>query len=555
MAIGNISHPPTGDRAFSLIEVVIAIALAAILASVAVVSLSGTKAAVEQTKLKVDVNKLNALVSSYLADGGSLEGLTTPQSVIDQLKTVRTNADAKRQAGALTGRYVDVRLAARMLTTGEMAGSEPRAVWNTATQRFDIVATAGRAGVADFYLDDALADALYPTETRTRTAMLYNGANGWVWSSGTYSPQSFLTPVNATLSIQDNLFDPATAPPTDSETTSGSTTSGGSTSGGTTSGSTTSGSTTSGGTTSGSTTSGSTTSGGTTSGGTTGTTTPTTLPKPINQPNGGTYTEAAFPGTVTINANGAPANGSVLKYRKNGGSWTNYTGPIPVVSGDKIESRNYTTDAVLYKDSSIDSDTYYKLVASFTGTHTPGWTNVAGGPNLKYSTDNADPDNVTLSHGDTRLDLGGGEYLDAGVENRMDFTRSTFSSVAANTDFNLGEIIILNGTTFNDSEATSATLRLSMAVTQPVTQSGTVNINFAMVSTPNTSDRLASADTVTVQNPTTTFTVTTGGVTYTLQVKLVSLDSDSGVVSGNTFYIYEGASARAALVGKFVSNR
>ncbi|WP_075089009.1 choice-of-anchor K domain-containing protein [Verrucomicrobium spinosum] len=88
-----------------------------------------------------------------------------------------------------------------------------------------------------------------------------------------------------------------------------------------------------------------------------------------------------------------------------------------------------------------------------------------------------------------------------------------------------------------------------------MTQSGTIDINFTMVSTPNTSDRLASADTVTVQNPTTSFKVTTGGVTYTLQVRLVSLDADSGVVSGNTFYIYEGASARAALVGKFVSNK
>lgn len=554
MALANYRHQNQLRPGFTLVELILAIAITSVLAAVVVVNMTGTKAAAEQTKLRVDVNKLNNLISLYVADGGSLAGASNAQTVVDKLKTVRTNADAKLQAGALTGRYVDIRLAAKVQSSSEAATSAPRAVWNATTQRFDIVSSPGAAGVSDFVLDDALAEVLYPTESRARTAMQYNGANGWVWSMDPYTRNNtFLTPANATLSLQDNVFDPNTAPPT--ETTSGSTTSGSTTSGSTTSGSTTSGSTTSGSTTSGSTTSGSTTSGGTTSGGTTGVTTPTTLPKPINQPNGATYSEANFPATVTINKNGAPAVGSVLRYRKNGGTWTDYTGPISVVSGDKIESKNFTTLPLLYSDGSADSDTYYKLVASFTGSHTPIWTSVAGGSNLKHTTDNSDPDSITVSHGDTRLDLGGGQYLDAGVENRMDFNRNNFSGVAANTDFNLGEMVILNGTTFNDSEATSATLRLTVALTQPVTQSGTLNINFTMVSTPNTSDRLASADTVTVQNPTTSFTVTTGGVTYTLQVRLVSLDADSGVVSGNTFYIYEGASARAALVGKFVSNK
>ncbi|WP_075089010.1 choice-of-anchor K domain-containing protein [Verrucomicrobium spinosum] len=401
--------------------------------------------------------------------------------MVDKLKTVRTNADAKLQAGALTGRYVDIRLAARVQNSTEASTSAPRALWNSTTKRFDIVSAPGAAGVSDFVLDDALAETLYPTESRTRTTMQYNGANGWVWApDGNNRNNAFLNPANATLSLQDNVFDPTIAPPTETtsgsttsgsttsgsttsgSTTSGSTTSGSTTSGSTTSGSTTSGSTTSGSTTSGSTTSGSTTSGGTTSGGTTGATTPTTLPKPINQPNGATYSEANFPATVTINSNGAPSVGSVLRYRKNSGSWTDYTGPIPVVSGDKIESKNFTTLPLLYKDGSSDSDTYYKLVASFTGSHTPIWTSIAGGSNLKHTTDNTDPDSITVSHGDTRLDLGGGQYLDAGVENRMDFNRSSFSGATANTDFNLGEMIILNGTTFNDSEATSATLRLTM---------------------------------------------------------------------------------------------
>ncbi|MEZ0386395.1 MAG: choice-of-anchor K domain-containing protein [Verrucomicrobium sp.] len=559
MALANYYGSQRRKHAFSLVELLLAIAITSALAAVAVVSLTGTKAAAEQTKLRVDVNKLNSLLSQYVADGGSLTGVTNPQTIIDKLKTVRTNADAKQTAGSLTGRYVDVRLAAKMQTTAEKVSTQPRAVWNATTQRFDIVTTPNTAGVQDFVLDDSLAETLYPTETRNRTAMLYNSANGWVWAyEANRTMPSLLTPVNAALNLQDNVFDPTTpvvVGTTSGGTTSGTTTSGTTTSGTTTSGTTTSGGTTSGTTTSGTTTSGTTTSGTTTSGTTTGTVTPTVLPKPINQPNGATFSEAAFPTTMTINRNGAPTDGSKLQYRKNGGAWTDYTGAISIVSGDKIESKNVTTNPALYTDSSSDSDTYFKLVASFAGSHTPSWINVAGGSNLKYTTNNTNPENITLSHGDTRLDLGGGTYLDAGVENRLDFDRDNFSGVVANTDFNLGEMIILNGTTFNDSEATSATLKLVMNLTSPVTQSGTININFTMVSTPNTSDRLASADTVTAQNPTTSFTVTTGGVTYTLQVRLVSLDTDSGTVSGNTFYIYEGASARAALVGKFVSNK
>ena len=553
--------PPRSRGGFSYVEVTVAVVIVAILASIGLAMVSKTRVSVIDTKLRTDVTKLNQIISLYLGDGGSLDSATTAQEVLDKLKTVRTNADAKRQVGALTGRGVDVRLTARMQTSAERASTSPRALWNASTKRFDIVTTQNLAGIADFVLDDSLLTVNYPTETRTRTTMLYNGNNGWVWIEGTNTAAGFLSPIDKMPPAStENLFDPTVPPVTSTTTTSGSTTSGTTTSGTTTSGTTTSGTTTSGTTTSGTTTSGTTTSGTTTSGtttsGSTTGTTVTTLPKPINTPNGGTYTTANWPATITINSNGAPATGSTLKYRINGGSWITYTSGFTINSGDKVESKNFSDLPLVYADGSIDSDTYYKLIANFTGTTVPTWTNVSGGPNLVKTISNTDPNSVVLSHGDTRLDLGGGEYLDAGVENTLTFNRvSPFSNVPANTDFALGEFVILNGTTFNDSEATSATLNIALSLTQPVTQSGNVALSLSMVSTANSSDRLASADTVTINNPTTSFTVTTGGVTYTLQVRLVSLDTDNGVVSGNTLYIYEGASARAALVGKFVSNK
>lgn len=552
------SFPPSRSRSrsgFSLLEITVTVALMGILATVAFIMVSKTRVGVVDTKLRTDVARLNNIISLYLGSGGSLDGLSNPQDVLDKLKTVRPDADAKRQVGALTGRGVDVRLTASLQSLTQKASDSPRAVWNGVTKRFDIVTTAGTQGIADFVLDDNLLTVNYPTETRARTAMLYNGSTGWVWASGSYSGAAFLNPANAALTLQENVFNPTDPPPVSTTTTSGSTTAGSTTSGTTTSGTTTSGTATSGTTTSGTTTSGTTTSGTTTSGTTTGTAL-VTLPKPINTPNGGTYSSANWPTTITINNNGAPASGSTLRYRINGGSWITYTGGFTINSGDKVESQNVTSQPLVYSSSSVDSDTYFKLVSTFTGTSVPTWSNVAGGPSLQYTTANSNPDSVTMSHGDTHLDLGGGEYLDAGVENTLTYNRvSPFSNVLPNTDFNLGEFVILNGTTFNDSEATSARLNIALNLTQPVVQSGSVALNLTMTSTANTSDRLASADTVTISNPTTSFAVTTGGVTYTLQVRLVSLEPDNGVVSGNTLYVYEGASARAALVGKFVSNK
>ena len=93
-----------------MVEILLTIALVAILSGVAFLMLSRVRVTVVDTKLKTDVVRLNQIISQYVADGGSLSGLTSAQSVLDKLKTVRTNADSKRQVGALTGRGVDIRL-------------------------------------------------------------------------------------------------------------------------------------------------------------------------------------------------------------------------------------------------------------------------------------------------------------------------------------------------------------------------------------------------------------------------------------------------------------
>ncbi|MDB6072811.1 MAG: hypothetical protein JWO89_451, partial [Verrucomicrobiaceae bacterium] len=152
-----------------------------------------------------------------------------------------------------------------------------------------------------------------------------------------------------------------------------------------------------------------------------------------------------------------------------------------------------------------------------------------------------------------RLDLGNGEYIDAGVQNTLTFTQTGFSGVAPNTPFSLGTLVMLNGTTFNNSEATSVTLHLTLTFTNPpATQN--VDIPLNLISTENSNDRTASADIVELAHPNAGVAVTVEGVSYTLNLSWQSLDPSAGVVQGNQFLIYEGASATAQLQGTLVSN-
>jgi hypothetical protein len=282
------------------------------------------------------------------------------------------------------------------------------------------------------------------------------------------------------------------------------------------------------------------------------------LPTPIITPTGGSFTAATFPSTISISSNGAPGGTSsqlqyMITHKDNTSTaWTAYTTGFAVVTGDTVTAKNLSTNTQLYTTSASTSQNYIK-VATFTGTDTPAWINVSGGPNLLYTATNSNPASIKLTHGNTQLDLGGGQVVDAGVANTMTFDRGTMSGIGPNTDFSLGNLVILNGTTFNDSEATAATLKLVFAMTAPSVSNGTVNLNFTMASTANTSDRAASADTVTLQSNVTSFSIVQDGTTYTLQVWLVSSDTANGFLTGNTFSIYEGSSASATLMGRFVS--
>lgn len=515
-------------QGFSVMELVVIIAMMGVLTTV-VLSLVGRQPiAVHNVKLSSDVATLNQMVAVYIADNnGDLKNVTTAQAVLDKLKRSRPQAEWKRHTGPASGRLVDPRLRAVITTVPEKNGQE-RARWNTQKLRFEMTTGTGSA-VTDFYLDESLRAVDPGTESRNVPVVRYNVGNaknqGWVWGSSTAGQFAYDTPGSnggSGVSSPFNPSDNAPTPPSDTGGGGGDDGSGG---------------------------------GGGDGGGGGGPTNPTAtqLPRPTISPSGGTFAYSAFPGMVLLSPNGAPAEGSRLEYRVNEGAWTPYSStPISVGSADTLDARNRSTDTALYKNSGIASASYYRLISGFSGNGTGTWGNVTGGTGLVSNVQNGD-DKSTFKHGNTKLDLGNGQFLDAGVENVITFDPNNFDTIVPNVWFSLGDMVMLNGTTFYNSEADGVTLSINLNLTEPA-KSAVVHINLGLVNTENSTDRLASADIVELRNPSTDFTVTVDGVEYRLELSWATQDPGAGVSQGNQFLVFEGASASASLRGRFVSN-
>jgi prepilin-type N-terminal cleavage/methylation domain-containing protein len=502
---------------FTIMETIVTILVIGVAASMVIPMLGQHASAVKLNKLEADAAAINRAVKIYKADGGRMTGIGGPQDVIEKLKRSRSAAEQRTQVGVTTGRQIDVRLNVKTRS----GGTFPRAVWNSSMDQFEIK-TDGSVGVEEFFLDDALAGAALAADTRTASALQYNGGRGWVWGTGD-DPYVSDPPVTLLDGTQvNNPFDPSIP-----ETTPGTATAGSATGTGTA------------------------TSGGTGSGTSTAAT-PTALPAPTFSPGPGTYPFASYPSAVTLSNNGAPAGSSALMYRLNGGAWNTYSTPITVPPGSFLEARNVATNST-YTDSGTSGGSYFRLASGLTANTTATWLTPAGNSTLVYSLNNK-PNTATLTHGSTVFDDGMGGTIDSGVENVLTYKRNNLANVAPNTTFTLGDLTLLNGTTFNDSEATAATLAVTLNFASP-NVSTTVNINFGLINTDNSPDRLASADIVELRTPNAGTVITIDGVNYQLELSWVTLDPSAGVVSGNQFLIFEGGSAKAELRGRLVADR
>jgi prepilin-type N-terminal cleavage/methylation domain-containing protein len=503
-------------KGFSLFEVLITVALVGVVASLAINSFSGDlRASSSAAALKSSMARLNSAVNMYIADGGDLSDAGTVQAVLDKLKRARPANAQVTDITAGSGRFIDVRLVSEQ---GSSSNGSGVVSWDSANQTF-VFAENGN-GTTAFKYNDNITEASVPADVRDDSVKTFNSSSGWVWN-GTGSAPANNDPFSTTYngSGAGSPFDPSASISNGSSASSGGVGTGSSSS-------------------------------------TTGAEDPPALPSPTFQPQGGRFNDSNFPSSVTITNGGASTDDGTLRYRINGGAWIDYTGPIPVSSGIRIEAQNFASNTLNFSDSAIVSADFYSIEDNFSGNVTGQWVNPFGG---NSDTQTITPPNVngatTFQHGDTTIVIDG-QTQDSLQPNLLAYRPTTFTNIVTDNSFSLGELDITNGVTFNNSEADRVTLRLNLYIDN-LGISQTVNVRLNLIDQPDNGNLLGSADIIEIAAPS-PLTFDHNGVTYTLRLEWVTLDPALGVTGGtqgNRFYAYEGGTAHAELRGTFVPNQ
>jgi type II secretory pathway pseudopilin PulG len=152
-----------------MLEVMIVVAVIGIIAAIAMPSMGNLSNGVKETSLVSDVATINRSIQAYQATGGDLKNINDPQVVLNKLKS-RNDIDAAKISTTFSGSMIDKRLAVSYLTQEEKRDSNvPRAVWDKNEMLFKIKTLRSGKGIAQFILDDSLAEIDYGTETRERS--------------------------------------------------------------------------------------------------------------------------------------------------------------------------------------------------------------------------------------------------------------------------------------------------------------------------------------------------------------------------------------------------
>jgi uncharacterized delta-60 repeat protein/prepilin-type N-terminal cleavage/methylation domain-containing protein len=286
------------NRAFTLLEVMICIAA---LAVVAIISFSGVtemRTSVNSNKLKQDVAVVNTAVRMYLTHGGEIGTLSSPQAIIDKLKTVTTE-DNYKQISGLRESMVDSRLEVVMQSEKAAATGVARALWDAKKERF-VIALGGERGIAGFRLQENSTPVEPVAENREVSLKLAKNST-WVWDyfdSSNGLPQRFgLANVN-----------PATPPSYEvPNTTPG----------------------------------------------------PLALNPPSFSADGGVYELADFNNFQVKLSNPNPSGSSQVFYSKDGSNWHAYSGQtFNLNPGDAMQAFSASLDAYAWGDSRVEANVY-----------------------------------------------------------------------------------------------------------------------------------------------------------------------------------------------------
>jgi type II secretory pathway pseudopilin PulG len=168
--------------AFSLVEMLMVVAVMSSIAAGAIFTLGSVNKAAESTKLQRDVQVVNSAIRAYRLNGGTFVAadLTSPANLLAKLKK-RATADSAKQLAGLRHSYADPRLTCEMQTEAEAVDGVERAQFEADLNnpRF-VIRKTGSPGIRRFVLDSNLAANDYGTEAR-RTTMKLAAEDPWVW--------------------------------------------------------------------------------------------------------------------------------------------------------------------------------------------------------------------------------------------------------------------------------------------------------------------------------------------------------------------------------------
>ncbi|MFT4546701.1 MAG: prepilin-type N-terminal cleavage/methylation domain-containing protein [Verrucomicrobiales bacterium] len=293
--------------AFSLTEVLMAVAVIGILTTAAISLITGTSKATQDRKLVQDVAVINAAVSTFIANGGTLEGADTAADVLERVKS-RVEDDQSDQLVGVRAGLLDPRIATVDLPLSEEKSDSPRAIWDASRKRF-IIRFNGASGIKKFVLDESRAadDTEHEHERNLTVAYSKKGDSKWIWDFRNFHAES---------SGPDKLIGQSPSGFSD----------------------------------------------------------PLELDPPTLSLPGDIYALTDYEGMTVTLSNPNPQGSSTLRYSIIPGIWENYTDPIPLTPGSKLETQSITLNPISWVDSSMKMDRYsttpvkLKIDVEFTNT-------------------------------------------------------------------------------------------------------------------------------------------------------------------------------------------
>ncbi len=288
------------DRAFSLVESLIVVAVIGIVAALGGAVFSNVVTSARDQKLISDVDTLNRSVIAYLGSGGDLSRAKAPEEVLSALK--RSMSSASR-VPTLSGSKIDERLTFTLQSSGEVSQNSWRAYWDGSVNRFVLGKSGNTPGIKGFVLDDSLTSKGEEDEN-AKSSMLYAAKDSWIWD---YQEVPVTIPAGPSVMPVSEVSD-SSATPIPAGTGGG------------------------------------------------GPSSLTPLAAPSFSVSSGAFPISSFNLPLTI-ANPNPAGASALFYSIDFGNWKAYTGPLSVPPGSVVAAQAIATN-ILYSDSSRVDQNY-----------------------------------------------------------------------------------------------------------------------------------------------------------------------------------------------------